>query len=392
MIIGIDKLDFYIPNFYVSMTDLAKARQIEPEKFTIGIGQTKMAVNPVSQDIISMGVNAAQNMLTEEDKKDIEMVVVATESGVDHSKAASIEIHSMLNIQPFARCIEMKEACYSATAAIQLAKDFLSNRPDKKVLVIASDIARYGLNSGGEPTQGAGAVAMLISHNPRILTLNDDSVAHTTNVYDFWRPTSEKYPVVDGALSKDAYIDSFNTLWNEYTKRTKYGLNDFESFCFHVPFTKMGQKAFKTILSENVEDSTKNRLMDAYQYSVNYNRDVGNIYTGSLYLSLISLLENHEFKDDQKICLFSYGSGAVGEIFSGSLVPGYEKMLDKERHLDMLKSRKELTVEEYEHFFNRFDNGEFDLEQELTQDPYTKVYLDSIEGHIRNYKQQGNES
>src|SRR5699024_12304704 len=82
----------------------------------------------------------------------------------------------MLNIQPFARCIEMKEACYSATAAIQLAKDFLSNRPDKKVLVIASDIARYGLNSGGEPTQGAGAVAMLISHNPRILTLNDDSV------------------------------------------------------------------------------------------------------------------------------------------------------------------------------------------------------------------------
>ena len=56
-------------------------------------------------------------------------------------------------------------------------------------------------------------------------------------------------------------------------------------------------------------------------------------------------------------------------------------MLDKERHLDMLKSRKELTVEEYEHFFNRFDNGEFDLEQELTQDPYTKVYLDSIECH-----------
>ena len=31
--------------------------------------------------------------------------------------------------------------------------------------------------------------------------------------------------------------------------------------------------------------------MDAYQDSVNYKRDVGNIYTGSLYLSLISLLE-----------------------------------------------------------------------------------------------------
>ncbi|PTI38014.1 hydroxymethylglutaryl-CoA synthase [Mammaliicoccus vitulinus] len=386
MAIGIDKLDFYIPNFYVSMDDLAKARQVDPNKFKIGIGQTKMAVNPVSQDIISMGINAAQDILSEQDKKDIDMVIVATESGIDHSKAASIEIHSQLNIQPFARCIEIKEACYSATAAIQLAKDFLSNHPGKKVLVISSDIARYGINSGGEPTQGAGAVALLLSHNPRILELNDDSVAYTNNAYDFWRPTSERYPVVDGKLSKDAYIESFNTVWNEYSKRTGYDVKDFESFCFHVPFTKMGEKAFKTILNENVEDSIKNRLMDAYQESVLWNRDVGNIYTGSLYLSLISLLQNHTFQPEQKVCLFSYGSGAVGEIFSGSIVEGYEKVLDKEKHLNMLDSREQLSIEEYETFFNRFDNQEFDLERELKQDPYSKVYLESIEDHIRTYK------
>ncbi len=386
MAIGIDKLDFYIPSFYVSMEDLANDRGVDPNKFKIGIGQNKMAVNPVSQDIISMGINAAQDILSEQDKKDIDMVIVATESGVDHSKAASIEIHNQLNIQPFARCIEMKEACYSATAAIQLAKDFLSNNPSKKVLVIASDIARYGLNSGGEPTQGAGAVALLLSHNPRILELNDDSVAYTNNVYDFWRPTSEKYPVVDGALSKDAYIESFNTVWNEYAKRTGHKVNDFESFCFHVPFTKMGEKAFKTILNENVEDSIKNRLMDAYQDSVLWNRDVGNIYTGSLYLSLISLLQNHTFQAGQEVCLFSYGSGAVAEIFSGSIVEGYDKALDKEKHLDMLASREQLSVEEYETFFNRFDNQEFDFERELRQDPYSKVYLHSIADHIRTYK------
>ncbi|MEK4392631.1 hydroxymethylglutaryl-CoA synthase [Mammaliicoccus sp. FSL K6-3158] len=386
MAIGIDKLDFYIPSFYVSMDDLANARGVDPNKFKIGIGQNKMAVNPVSQDIISMGINAAQDILSEQDKKNIDMVIVATESGIDHSKAASIEIHDQLNIQPFARCIEMKEACYSATAAIQLAKDFLSNNPSKKVLVIATDIARYGLNSGGEPTQGAGAVALLLSHNPRILELNDDSVAYTNNVYDFWRPTSEKYPVVDGALSKDAYIESFNTVWNEYAKRTSHEVNDFESFCFHVPFTKMGEKAFKTILNENVEDSIKNRLMDAYQDSVLWNRDVGNIYTGSLYLSLISLLQNHTFQAGQEVCLFSYGSGAVAEIFSGSIVDGYDKALDKEKHLDMLASREQLSVEEYETFFNRFDNQEFDFERELRQDPYSKVYLHSIADHIRTYK------
>lgn len=385
MAIGIDKLDFYIPSFYVSMDDLANARGVDPNKFKIGIGQNKMAVNPVSQDIISMGINAAQDILSEQDKKNIDMVIVATESGIDHSKAASIEIHDQLNIQPFARCIEMKEACYSATAAIQLAKDFLSNNPSKKVLVIATDIARYGLNSGGEPTQGAGAVALLLSHNPRILELNDDSVAYTNNVYDFWRPTSEKYPVVDGALSKDAYIESFNTVWNEYAKRTGHEVNDFESFCFHVPFTKMGEKAFKTILNENVEDSIKNRLMDAYQDSVLWNRDVGNIYTGSLYLSLISLLETYDIEADQNIGLFSYGSGSVGEFFSGKLVDGYKDALNVEHHKALLNARTELSVEEYEHFFNRFDNLEFDHETELTNNEHGIFYLNEINDHIRNY-------
>ncbi|RNM44879.1 nucleoid-structuring protein H-NS [Staphylococcus aureus] len=51
--------------------------------------------------------------------------------------------------------------------------------------------------------------------------------------------------------------------------------------------------------------------------------------------------------------------------------------------LEPLVSR---TYEEYETFFNRFDNQEFDFERELTQDPYSKVYLYSIEDHIRTYK------
>ena len=50
---------------------------------------------------------------------------------------------------------------------------------------------------------------------------------------------------------------------------------------------------------------------------------MGNIYTGSLYLSLISLLETHKLSAGDNIGLFSYGSGSVGEFFSGKLVEGY---------------------------------------------------------------------
>ncbi|MEL0537970.1 hydroxymethylglutaryl-CoA synthase [Staphylococcus debuckii] len=385
MTIGIDQLNFYIPNFYVDMAELAEARGVDPNKFLIGIGQSQMAVSPVSQDIVSMGANAAQPILSEQDKKDITMVIVATESAIDSAKASAVQIHHLLGIQPFARCFEMKEACYAATPAIQLAKDYLVPRPNEKVLVIASDTARYGLNSGGEPTQGAGAVAMVISHNPSILELHDDSVAYTEDVYDFWRPSGEIYPLVAGKLSKDAYIKSFQESWNEYAKRHHKSLSDFAALCFHVPFTKMGQKALDSILTDSASEDTQARLNEGYKSATDYNRYVGNVYTGSLYLSLISLLENHKLNDGDTIGLFSYGSGSVGEFFSATLMNNYQDHLDIKAHKAMLDNRKALSVEEYEKFFKRFDNLEFDTDTELAVEPKGNFYLKEISDNIRYY-------
>lgn len=385
MTIGIDQIDFYVPKFYVDMAKLAEARNVEPNKFLIGIGQTEMSVSPVSQDIVSMGANAAKNIVTEEDKKQISMVIVATESAIDSAKASAVQIHNLLGIQPFARCFEMKEACYAATPAIQLAKDYLANRPNEKVLVIASDTARYGLNSGGEPTQGAGAVAMMITHNPRILAFNDDAVAYTEDVYDFWRPTGHSYPLVDGALSKDAYIRSFQQSWTEYAKRTNKTLADFASLCFHVPFTKMGKKALDSILTDEISDETKERLTEGYEAATYYNRYVGNIYTGSLYLSLISLLETRTFEAGQSIGLFSYGSGSVGEFFSGTLVAGYQDALNIDGHKALLNNRTELSVADYESYLARFDNLEFNHDIELADEQNAIFYLNEINDNIRHY-------
>lgn len=39
MKIGIDKIGFYTSNMYVDMTELANARNEDPNKYLIGIGQ-----------------------------------------------------------------------------------------------------------------------------------------------------------------------------------------------------------------------------------------------------------------------------------------------------------------------------------------------------------------
>ena len=142
MNIGIDKINFYIPNYFIDMVKLAQARQVDPNKYLIGIGQTHMAVSPVNQDIVSMGANAAKDIITDDDKNHIGMVIVATESAIDSAKRLPFKYTIFLGFNPM-RCFEMKEACYAATPAIQLAKDYLATRPNEKywlLLVIRHDM------------------------------------------------------------------------------------------------------------------------------------------------------------------------------------------------------------------------------------------------------------
>lgn len=100
----------------------------------------------------------------------------------------------------------MKEACYAATAGLNYAKLHVAAHPDSKVLIIASDIALMVSDLLGESTQGAGAVAMLVSQNPRILELADDNVAQTRDVMDFWRPNYSSTPYVQGIYSTNSTL------------------------------------------------------------------------------------------------------------------------------------------------------------------------------------------
>ena len=89
------------------------------------------------------------------------------------------------------------------------------------------------------------------------------------------------------------------------------------------------------------------------QASLHYSRMIGNCYTGALYLGIISLLENTEADlSHQRIGLYSYGSGCVGEFFSGIIQTDYQKILNTEFHHHLLTKRRELTIQEYETFYN----------------------------------------
>lgn len=377
MKIGINKMSFYVPKYYLDLETLANARGIDPLKYTNGLLTNKMSISPFNQDIISLAANATLNYLTKEDIEDIDLVLFTTESGIDYSKSAATHLISILGLRNDVRAVEMKQACYATTAALYFAKGHILQSPKSKVLVIASDIAKYGLNSSGEPTQGAGAVSMIISSNPQIMILEDNYGIHAEDVYDFWRPDRLDYAQVDGRFSNEMYKKFFLNTFDSYTSKTKHTINDFSALAFHIPYAKIGLRSLE-LVAKNQEHL---KLFENFHTSIQYNKEVGNIYTGSLFLSVISLLEQGNLKAGERVGMFGYGSGAVAEFFAATLVEGYKDHLNKDLHENQLSSRIALDMTTYASYLvDKVTNG-----TTLENDLDVKVQLKSIIDYKRLY-------
>ena len=122
MQVGIDKIGLFTPNKYVDMVDLAHARNQDPNKFLIGIGQSEMSVADQTQDAVSMGINATMKYIDRIDKDKVGLLVLGTESGIDQSKSASLFVKTALKLKPEVRTFEVKEACFGLTAAVMIAR------------------------------------------------------------------------------------------------------------------------------------------------------------------------------------------------------------------------------------------------------------------------------
>lgn len=385
MRVGIDKIGLFTPNKYVDMVDLAHARNEDPNKYLIGIGQSEMSVADQTQDAVSMGINATMKYIDRIDKDKIGLLVFGTESGIDQSKSASLFVKTALKLKPEVRTFEVKEACFGLTAALMIARDFVRVHPDQTAMVIGSDIARYGIGTAGEVTQGAGSVSMLIKADPAILALNDGHSAYSEDINDFWRPNDSKLAMVDGKYSTQVYLDFFSKTFADYKKQKKLETNDFDAIIYHLPFTKMGLKANLLAVADQ-DEATTEKLQNSFDASKQLSRRVGNIYTASLYMSLLSLLENGNLPTGALVGLFSYGSGAMGEFYSGNLVEGYEKEVNAAGDEKMLKRRQKVSVPEYEEIFNTALDDPEDNEELTSDDEKGTWYFAGTKGNIRQYK------
>ncbi|MCH2176028.1 MAG: hydroxymethylglutaryl-CoA synthase [Lentisphaeria bacterium] len=387
MQVGIDRIHYYTSNYYIDLADIAKARGVDPRKFGEGIGQTQMSVQPPGEDIVTLAANAAQHILNEKNRSKISMVILGTESGIDQSKAASIYIRSLLGLRNHCRAFEVKQACYGGTAGLQMAISHVKCNPTEQVLVLASDIARYGLGSPGEATQGGGAVAFTVSANPAILAMDEWNGYYNEDVMDFWRPNYRNEALVDGKSSVKIYIRSMLESWKIYKEKSKLSFNDFTRFCYHLPFSRMGETALSKLAKAEGFRLKAEDVANLLGPALKYNQVTGNTYAASLYVGLCSLLD-HDCSDlsCKRIGLFSYGSGCMAEFFSGVVQKDYQNYLYTTLHQERLAARQKIDINLYEAFYN-FEYNKEGSSQRIDENYMTGNFkLVEMKDHQRIYK------
>jgi len=385
MNVGIDLIHFSTSDYYLGLDTFAEEKNIDVEKYYIGIGQEKMSIAPPDEDVVSLAAKAAAPVLAQIEKSDVSAVLFATESGVDQSKSAGVFLHGVLGLSPRCRVVEFKHACYSGAAAVQMATALVNMNPKEKILVIAADIAKYDVDTSGEATQGCGAVAMLITESPRILTIEPGSGYHTEDVMDFWRPNHRKTALVDGKYSTKVYLNSLKQSWAHFNEQTGRGFQDINHFCYHIPFTKMAEKAHQTLARVAQVKLTPDEFKAQTQPGQVYNRIIGNSYSASLFIGFCSLLDNSpENLQDRRVSFFSYGSGCVAEFFTGVIQPGYRNMLMTKSHVHQIAQRQALSYADYLAFYHQVDDNVENIEFALNnKGPYR---LAGIQDHKRYYQ------
>jgi len=407
MKVGIEAIAFHCPEHYIELADLANARGVDPDKYLKGLGQVRMAVATPMEDTVTLAVNAALKALEnfDIDYSDIGTLVVGTESGVDHSKPVAVYVHEALGLRSNCHTYETKHACFGAMAAVFSANDWIScgRAKGSKALIIASDIARYPVGDPGEPTQGAGAVAMVISDTPNLLHFDSEiSGYYTKHVMDFWRPLYSKTAFVDGHYSIDCYLNALDgalaDALNKATIPELYKMNQLQACIYHVPFAKMAAKAhhrhFEIDAGERI-DRESERFADVRKSFaektgpwLSLNAIVGNIYTGSVFLSLIDLLRSNTSANLKQISMFSYGSGCAASMNIAYPTLGFERFKDKINPEPDLTARRKLSIDQYDNIMKisdslgtgnmeEFSAGDWDLTGDF-------LYLGNKD-HIRRY-------
>ena len=355
--VGIEKISVYPCTLALPMAALCEARGRDPADIVGAMMIDERSLNPLWEDPVTMAVNAANSVLTDEDRSRVELLIVASESSVDYEKPMSTWVQRYAGLPANCRNFEIKHACYGGTAGLQMASAWLTSgfARGAKALLVMTDQSREHIGKPWEFVLGAGATAVLLSNEPCMLELALGRDGYWTNeISDLIRPTA-KVETGNSETSLVSYIEALEGAFEHFLSRVPEAKNYDEYFqrhIYHMPFGGMAWRAHKTLLRFARETSTKEAWTNFEKKglaALQYIRRMGSTYSSSTFIGLLGLIDGTvDLKPGEVISFFSYGSGCCAEFYCGQTGADTKSAAAAARLRPKLDARRVIDVSEYE--------------------------------------------
>jgi len=384
--IGIEKIGVYPCSLALPLRALCEARGRNPDDVCGPMMLDERSLNPLWEDPVTMAVNAVNRTLTAADRARIELLIVASESGVDYEKPLSTWVQRYAGLRPNCRNFEIKHACYGGTAGLQMAASWLaaSAPPGAKALVVSTDQSREHIGKPWEFVLGAGASAVLLSDEPRILALEPGKCGYWTHeISDLTRPTST-VETGNSETSLVSYMEALEGAFEHLVSRAPEAANydeHFQRHVYHMPFGGIAWRAHRTLLRLAAAVSNKDAWANFERKglaALRYAKRMGATYSSSTFIGLLGLVDGSDSAPGERVSIFSYGSGCCAEFYSGTLGADVRSAAAEAALAPQLDARRTVSVEDYERLEQQrkqwVDCGDYEVPGDDLGDWYERFY------------------
>ncbi|HEX7381310.1 MAG TPA: hypothetical protein VF265_04050 [Nevskiaceae bacterium] len=271
---GIGGFAVYAPPFRVDLERWCDWTGSDWDKIRAVIGRSFRMRAP-NHSVYTLAANAVLRLIRQYDvdPREIGYLALGTESSTDNSAGAvvlrglvdqALEQEGLPRLARDCEVPELKHACLAGVYGIKGAMRYLAfDGRGRRAIVASGDIAEYARGSSGEPTQGAGAVAMLLEASPRLLELDlhRSGSASDYRGLDFRKPFLrystqqagfqghlQDLPVFNGKYSTTCYLDetlsALDAMFGRMDVSRSAYFRDVAAVFMHRPYHHMPHSAW----------------------------------------------------------------------------------------------------------------------------------------------------
>jgi 3-oxoacyl-[acyl-carrier-protein] synthase-3 len=320
---SIGKIEYFLPETIITNDDLAKKfSDLSSKKVHDKVGIRQRHIAEEEETALDLAVKAAEKLFATEDKKDVDFVLLCTQSPDYFLPTSACILQDRLGLNTNVGAFDINLGCSGYVYALAVSKGLISTGVAKKVLLITAETYSKHINPEDKSNRiifGDAAAATIVESSEtenihefvfgtdgrgydKLIVKNGGMRNRRKELSD--SNVSDDYLFMDGPEIFNFTIESLPRVFNELLAKNHVGMDDLNHVIFHQANKYMLDYLRKKI---KIPD-------DIFYVDI---EDIGNTVSSTIPIAIKRVRDTGIVKEGDLVLLLGFG---VGYSWGGTIV------------------------------------------------------------------------